>query len=129
MDEITKVPACADLERFTRLIGEQKGLSVKELTAGTILRLEAKSGAVLTLIITDPTKAEARLQIEGSRDIDGEYMGTVSGSTFGGSFIKIGWISDGMCLEFYVPSTKSVIKSWIKSVYIVEITPISKSVN
>ena len=127
-----QIPACADLKRFTDLLDKKDGLFIKDLPVGIVLLLVLGDGSTIRLAVMDPYKSEVKLRIYGSKDLDGEYDGILEGSSFGGSMLKTGWISTGLCLEIIVPATKTRIKAWIKAIAFVTATsdvPENQSVN
>ena len=123
------IPAGADLEKFA-LLSEDNGLFVKNLPVSTLIQLESIDGAILQLTVLDSLTGRARLNIKNSLNVDGDHEGIVSGSTFGGSMIKVGWIGTGMCLEFNVFEEKRlVMRAWIKSISVVMFTPKGEQAN
>jgi len=73
---------------------------------------------------TQNTKYEIRRlgegwEIKGSKRFCPDWTPChISGSTWGGSMLKMGFIGMGMCLEFGTPTSRRVTTSFIKEVWV-----------
>ena len=94
------VPAAADLSRFDDVVQGTGGVFIKDIPANTILQIDV-ADAVFTVLVVDP--AGRKIRIQGSQYIPELTDAIMSGSTFGGSFLKEWWIGIGMCLEILIP--------------------------
>ncbi len=94
----------------------EKGINVHKLKAGTILFVVTKNNLYKLV----KTKEDRMVIAEGGKLLGGPTEVVFSGSTFGGSMIKIGWIGHGMFMEMYVLKEKRRIKtSYVKSARII----------
>lgn len=79
------------------------GISIHKLKAGTTVFAVTKNSVYK---IIKSSKDQYEVTIQGGKHFLEPVYANFSGSTFGGSIMKIGWIGYGMYMEFYVPSHK-----------------------
>ena len=94
------IPEAADLSKFDDVVQRTRGILIKDIPANTVLQIDVND-AIFTVLVVNP--AERKIQIQGSQYIPELTDAIMSGSTFGGSFLKEGWIGIGMCLEILIP--------------------------
>jgi hypothetical protein len=85
----------------------EMGIDVNRLKAGTILLITTKNN-LYKLIKTD---REGVVYAQGGKYFTEPTEVYFSGSTFGGSMIKIGWIGYGMIMEMHIIEKKKGIKT------------------
>jgi hypothetical protein len=92
------------------------GINVHKLKPGTLLLVATKNSLYK---IAKCDKIDEVI-IQGGKHIPEPCFGLFTGSTFGGSMIKLGWIGRGMFMEIFFPDQKAKIKtSFVKAVRIV----------
>lgn len=87
---------------FSLSVGESQalkiGIDVHRLKAGIMLLVLTRN----TLYkITKRSDDQYAVTVEGGKFFKKPTHANFSGSTFGGSIMKIGWIGYGMCMEMY----------------------------
>lgn len=92
-----KVPKAAILERFREAVNKNNGISLQDIGAGSRVVVQTQHHAY-TILVLDPFTKEV-VVVGGEFFPEAEHC-TLSGSTAGGSFLKMGWIGLGMRLEF-----------------------------
>ena len=92
-----RVPRGATLDGFRELIQANKGISVKDLPLGAILKIRTIN-SVYTLMMTD-----GGVLMKGGHRLPELTLCTYRGATFGGANIKLGWVVLGMCMEIEIP--------------------------
>jgi len=83
------------------------GIDVRKLKPGTLLLVMTKNSLYK---ITKCDRVD-EVWVQGGKHIATPKMCLFTGSTFGGSMIKIGWIGQGMRMEIYFPEKKAVLKT------------------
>ncbi len=94
------VPAGGDLSRFDDAVQKTEGIFIKDVPANTILEIRTLN-SVYTMLVADPFGKKVKLQ--GGKYLPALTDAILNGSTFGGCFLKGGWIGIGMCLEISIP--------------------------
>ena len=97
------VPKVAALDGFVDEVKKNQGIGLEEAGAGRILIVETANSTYIIQIL-DP--AERTVRVTGGKYFLTPEECTLSGSTFGGANIRLGWIGLGMCMEFHRPYTK-----------------------
>ena len=88
---------CCTLDEAVRVSDGLEGVRLNTLTrSDTIHARTLNSDYELTLI--DPASGQVRLK--GGKSFASSVEATVSGSTFGGWMIKLGWLGVGLRMEF-----------------------------
>lgn len=85
----------------------ERGIDVRKLKAGTILLVMTKNN-LYKLVKTDK---DGVVYAQGGKYLIEPVEVYFSGSTFGGSMIKIGWIGYGMIMEMHIIEKKKGIKT------------------
>ena len=84
------------------------GINVHDLKPGTIV-LAVTKNSLYKIIKGKLDKYD--ILVHGGKHFLEPVKGNFSGSTFGGSMIKIGWIGYGMHMEIHIPSYKKTYKT------------------
>jgi hypothetical protein len=112
--EMHAIPLCSSLERLTEISPSLDGVVLKTLgTVDTICVRTRNSNYRIFLL--EPT--EGRALVEGGRRFVEPVEATVSGSTFGGSVLKMGWIGMGLRIEIY-SNGKRIVTSPVQSFHV-----------
>jgi hypothetical protein len=88
-------PRLADAIKQSEIDG---GLFLKNLSAGDRFDVHTQN-SVYRVEVTDPQKN--RVKIKGGNHLPEETDATISGSTWGGSMLKMGFVGMGMRLEVW----------------------------
>jgi hypothetical protein len=92
--------------------GEGTGIDLRSLPPGTELLVDT-SNTRYRLHMLDGSGCNALVQ--GGRYFTEEGEARIDGSTFGGYFLKVGWICVGLCLELSVRG-KAIVTSRVRSI-------------
>lgn len=79
------------------------GINVHKLKPGTIVFVITKNSMYKIIKVNGD---QYSITIQGDKRFHQPINANFSGSTFGGSIIKLGWIGCGMNMEIYVPAYK-----------------------
>ena len=85
----------ATFDGFTQIAGAADGINVRELEPLTSIVVRTKN-STYEISVTGGTSAI----VQGGQFFPTPTAVEVSGATMNGSFIKIGWIGVGFCMEF-----------------------------
>lgn len=107
------VPKVAVLEGFADAASKDKGIGLGEAGAGMVLIVETNN-STYTIEILDPAKRTVR--VVGGKFFSSPEVCILSGSTFGGSFLKMGWIGMGMRMEFHRSNNERIVTSPVTAV-------------
>lgn len=83
------------------------GIDVHQLKPGTLLLVVTKN----SLYKIARCERRDEVYVHGGKFITTPKRGLFTGSTFGGSMIKVGWIGYGMQMEIFFPDEKARIKT------------------
>ena len=97
------VPKVATLDGFADTVAKNEGIGLQELGAGKVLIVETDNGTY-TIEVLNP--AERTVRVVGGEHFPNPEICILSGSTFGGSMLKMGWIGMGMHMEFHRPNAE-----------------------
>lgn len=90
------------------------GINVHKLKAGTLVLVATKN----SLYKIARTDVYDEVMIQGGKYFPNPTLARFTGSTFGGSMIKIGWIGYGMSMEIHSGAAR-LKTSWVRSARIV----------
>jgi hypothetical protein len=90
------VPSCRTLDGFARESGERKGLVITSLETGVTIVVKTRHSSY-RLVVLDG--ARHLVLAEGGIFREPTVV-HLSGATFGGSALKLGWILVGLRMEF-----------------------------
>ena len=93
--EFKKVPT---LDAFVEAVEKNGGVSLKEIGEGRTLVVETQN-STYTINIIEPLTG--KVTVHGGKSFPEQEECTLSGSTFGGSMLKMNWIGLGMNMEFH----------------------------
>lgn len=108
------IPRFCSLDGFTELSATLEGLALRTLNAfDTIHARTANSDYFIFLL--DP--GSGRALVQGGQFFLEPMEVTVSGSTFGGCMLKMGWLGIGLRIEFGTGSQR-IVTSPVQSIAI-----------
>jgi hypothetical protein len=88
------VPRVAVLDGFVDAASVCDGISVLDLEPLTVLRVETRN-SIYRIVVSQRTA----VFVQGGQFFPEPSAAHLAGATFGGSFLKIGWIGVGMRME------------------------------
>jgi hypothetical protein len=94
---LRRIPRHCSLEAFTETSSSLKGVSLRTLAPSETIHVGTANGHY-RIFLLNPESGRAMIQDDG-RLFANPVEVKVSGSTFGGSMIKAGWIGVGLHLE------------------------------
>ncbi len=99
------IPRYCDLDEVAEISPSLEGVTLTELEACDTIHVRTRNSDY-EIFMLDPKSGRALAQ-------GGEYFAeptevTVSGSTFGGCMLKLGWIGVGLRMEIYVNGKRAV---------------------
>jgi hypothetical protein len=104
----------ADLSELIARMERDGGVFITELSAGTRVTFHT-ANSTYTLVVCDP--AARRVVIQGGRYFPDMAAAVLTGSTFGGSAIRLGWIGVNMHVELW-HGTRRITTSPVKTVIV-----------
>lgn len=94
------------------------GFNLNSLADGTKLTIKTNN-SVYELVVGPQTTIFGGTRTDGTVRFPTPTPVDIHGSTWGGSMIKLDWIGEGMCLEFYDPKTDmTTTTSYVKNVIV-----------
>jgi hypothetical protein len=111
--ETTMLPSFRTLEGFTTQSNEMNGLAIQAVDAGTAITVKTRHSRYRLVVL------DSRQQLvcaEGGIFPEPTVV-RISGATFGGSALKVGWIVEGLRVEFGLGPTP-ILSSPVQSVMI-----------
>lgn len=113
------LPSYSTLDGFALRSIERSGLTITDLEPGVTLMVKTRHSSY-RLVILDG--AQRLVAVDGGVFPEATVV-TLSGATFGGSALKVGWIVEGLRLEFY-DGIQRITSSPVESVEIERTSPI-----
>ena len=107
---IARSLASATLEGFAQFTAEADGVDVRGLAPLTSLLVRTKN-SVYQITVTERTA----VIVQGGQFFPDPTPAEVSGATMGGSFLKLGWIGVGLCMEIRA-GDQPVITTRVRSI-------------
>jgi len=92
---IVRLAGASTLDGFTKIAGDAEGVNIRALEPFTSLLVRTRN-STYQISVRGGTAAI----VQGGQFFPTPTAVEVCGATMGGSFIKLGWIGDGLCLEF-----------------------------
>ena len=105
--------SCRTLDGFARESGERDGIALQTLDTGVCLTVKTRRSSYRLVVLDN---ARRLVLAEGGIFAEPTVV-QLSGATFGGSTLKVGWILVGLRVEFGVGS-KQITSSPVQSVMI-----------
>jgi hypothetical protein len=109
---ILRTPQSATLDGFTRIAGDVDGVNVRALEPFTSVLVRTKN-STYRIDVRGGTAA----MVQGGQFFPTPTSAEVCGATMGGSFIKVGWIGVGFCLEF-IADGQRIITTRVRTIRI-----------
>ena len=113
------LPSCRTLDGFALRSIERSGLTITDLEPGVTLMVKSRHSSYRVTILD----GAQRLVAVGGGVFPETTVVRLSGATFGGSALKVGWIVVGLRLEF-CDGTRQITSSSVESVEIESTSPI-----
>jgi hypothetical protein len=108
------IPRCCDLDGVAEISPLLEGVTLMTLNACDVIHVRTRNSDY-EIFLLDPKSGRALAQ-------GGEYFAepveaTVSGSTFGGCMLKVGWLGVGLRMEIYA-NGKRTVTSPVQSLHV-----------
>ena len=113
------LPSCRTLDGFALRSIERSGLTIRALEPGGTLMVKTRHSSYRLVIIDG---AKHLVAVDGGVFPEATVV-TLSGATFGGSALKLGWIVEGLRLEF-CDGILRITSSPVESIEIESTSPI-----
>lgn len=104
------------LDTFVEEVGKREGIFLKELGAGRTVLVRTQNSAY-QITVLNPEDGKVRVQGDKSFPVPEDCR--LSGSTWGGSMLKMKWIGLGMCLEIVRSDGRVVTTSFTTAISLV----------
>lgn len=93
-----RIPRYCSLDGFTELSSSLEGVALRTLTQfDTVCARTLNTDYYIFVLEPETGKA----LVQGGRYFEEPIEATISGSTFGGCMLKMGWLGIGFRIEFY----------------------------
>ncbi len=99
------IPRYCTLDGVTEISPLLEGVTLMALEACDTIRARTRNSDY-DIFLLDPKSGRALVQ--GGKYFAEPVEATVSGSTFGGCMLKLGWIGVGLRMEFYINGKRTV---------------------
>ena len=96
IDPSTSRVAAPTLQRFAAVATESDGVSLASLSANDQLEVRTRN-SLYRITLLD---CAGRVLVLGGAFVPVWTEAHLAGSTLGGSFLKVGWVGCGFCMEF-----------------------------
>lgn len=104
------VPRAATIEGFVEASSATDGIHLRDLEPLTTLHVRTCNSHYRIVI-----SRETAVFVEGGRFFHEATDARVEGSSFGGSFLKLGWIGVGLCMEILARGQR-IVTSPVRSI-------------
>jgi len=104
------VPRTATIDGFIAASTTTDGVSVRDLEPLTILHVRTCNSSYRILIAQQPA-----VFVQGGRFFPEATDARLEGSSVGGSFLKVGWIGVGLCMEIWAQGQR-IVTSPVQSI-------------
>jgi hypothetical protein len=91
---IARAERVVALDRFVAFAGHPDGIDVCDLDPLTVLLVRTRNSVYRITLL-----GRRSAMVQGGQFFPEPVRAEITGATLGGSFVKIGWISAGLCLE------------------------------
>jgi hypothetical protein len=98
------VPRACTLDGFGEGVSSGQGVSLSDLDPITMLAVRTMNSLYRLFVLQPPT----RVLLQGGEFFPDPTEVTLSGSSLGGSCLKMAWIGRGFCMEIYGPAGRIV---------------------
>jgi len=99
------IPRYGTLEGVTEISPTLDGVTLMTLEACDMIQARTRN-SVYEIFLLEPKSGRA--MVRGGKHFAEPMEGTVSGSTFGGCMLKIGWLGVGLRMEIYANGHRTV---------------------
>lgn len=110
--EDTFVPRRATLEGFAKEVSARDGVSLRDLDPLTTLLVRTQNSVYRIIVIEGPS-----VLVQGGHFFPQASAAHLSGSGFGGSMLKLGWVGVGLCMEI-CPDGQRIVTSPVRTIKI-----------
>ena len=108
------VPRHRSLDGFTEAVSQADGIGLTEVDAFTTLVVQTDN-SVYQITILQPYRRE--VSVQGGAFFPERTRAYLSGSSFGGSCLKLGWVGVGLHMEFLAADRDQwVLTSHVRSI-------------
>jgi hypothetical protein len=111
---IHSIPRYCSLDGFTELSSSIDGVALRNLSPFDTIRAKTLNSDYYIFLIEPET---GRALVQGGRFFAEPVEATVSGSTFGGCMLKMGWLGVGLRVEVYANGQR-IVTSPVRSLQI-----------
>lgn len=111
------VPRVCTLDGFAASASSGQGVSLGDLDPITTLAVRTMNSLYRIIVVQPPTT----VSVQGGEFFPDPTEASLSGSSFGGSCLKMAWIGRGFCMEIYGPSGR-IVTSPVRSIEIGDMT-------
>jgi len=105
------VPRVCTLDGFAASASSSQGVSLGDLDPITTLAVRTMNSLYRIIVVQPPT----RVLVQGGEFFPEPTEASLSGSSFGGSCLKMAWIGRGFCMEIYGPAGR-IVTSPVRSI-------------
>jgi hypothetical protein len=113
------LPTCRTLDGFGLQSSDRRGLAITGLEPGVTLVVKTRYSSYRIVILDGAQRVVA---VDGGIFPETTVV-TLSGATFGGSALKVGWIVEGLRLEF-CDGTRLITSSPVEAIEIESPSPV-----
>ena len=111
---LDNIPRFCSLDGFTELSSTNDGIALRALTQFDMVRARTQNHEYYIFLIEPET---GKAYVQGGRFFEQPIEATVSGSTFGGCMLKMGWLGVGLRIEICAGGQR-IVTSPVKSLQI-----------
>lgn len=104
------VPRAATMDGFVAASSAAEGVSLRDLEPLTTLHVRTCNSHYRIVVAR-----QTAVFVEGGRFFPEATDARLEGSSFGGSFLKMGWIGVGLCMEIFARGQR-IITSPVRSI-------------
>lgn len=109
------MPRRCTLEGFAEEVSKVDGLAIAELESISTVLIRTQNSLYRVIVLQPP---DANIIVQGGQFFPEPTDGRLIGSSFGGSFLKMGWIGIGFRMEIY-QGLRRIVTSPVHSIEIV----------
>lgn len=99
------IPRCCTLDGVTEISPLLEGVTLMTLKACNTIHVRTRN-SLYEIFLLDPKSGRAL--VRGGECFTEPMEATVSGSTFGGCMLKLGWLGVGLRMEIYANGQRTV---------------------
>jgi hypothetical protein len=116
MHPLPTATQAATLDRFVGIAAAAEGLHIDRLGPLTDLSVRTRN-SVYDILVVEPSTS--KVLVRGGRFFPLPMEATLSGSSLGGSCLKMRWIGEGFCMEVRTEDT-TIVTSPVRTIEVQE---------